>query len=65
MTSRQLSNMSAVCPKCRGILRIDEYQGETYAQCIQCGYLSFVEKETEREPQMAERGKSRRAGSRR
>jgi Zn ribbon nucleic-acid-binding protein len=56
---------SAPCPKCHGVLRLDEYQGEPYAQCIQCGYLRFLARDGEREPQMAGNGRSRHAASRR
>jgi len=64
-TPNHLSDASASCPKCQGVLKLDEYQGEAYAQCIQCGYLRFLEKEATREPQLAGHGRGRHAASRR
>ena len=65
MVSRQRFDTSALCPKCHGILRVDEYQGEVYAQCIQCGYLQFLERGAQPEPQAVGQAKSRHAPSRR
>ncbi|MBM4463194.1 MAG: hypothetical protein FJ012_07630 [Chloroflexi bacterium] len=31
------------CPRCGGDLRADRYWAQRYEQCIQCGYLSFLE----------------------
>ena len=31
------------CPRCGGDLRVDRNRDEWYEQCIQCGYLSFLE----------------------
>jgi hypothetical protein len=31
------------CPRCGGDLRVDRDWKEWYEQCIQCGYLSFLE----------------------
>jgi hypothetical protein len=32
------------CPRCKGDLRIDRYLSDYwYEQCIQCGYLAFLE----------------------
>jgi hypothetical protein len=30
------------CPKCGGPLRAAEYLGQWYADCVLCGYLSFL-----------------------
>lgn len=66
MASRdQDFDTSSACPKCHGILRVDEYQGEVYAQCIQCGYLQFLNRVNEPEPQTAGHARSRHASSRR
>lgn len=32
------------CPKCGGVLRRDRYACEAYDGCIQCGFVSFLEK---------------------
>ena len=38
-----MSLRSSECPKCGGLLEVSKYLGEWYADCIQCGYIRFLE----------------------
>jgi hypothetical protein len=35
--------MSGGCPKCGGLLQAGKYLGEGYEDCVQCGYVRFLE----------------------
>ena len=34
--------ISSCCPKCGGPFALQQYFGEGYADCVQCGYLWFL-----------------------